>query len=191
MKQIIFICFSTISSINLIGQNKKLIEIKDAAFVYCKSNNLDTTKCILMDMSIHSGLPRFFVWDFIGDSILMQSQACNGKNSEPNKENIAKYSNVKYSNCSSLGKYAVMERSYSKYGVNFHYKLDGLEATNSNARKRVVVLHGKDEVSDIPIYPKRLVTSSGCPTVSNSFMLKLDVLLKNKTKPVLLWIFQM
>jgi hypothetical protein len=31
---------------------------------YCKKNNLNQTKFILIDLSIHSGLKRFFVYDF-------------------------------------------------------------------------------------------------------------------------------
>ena len=38
---------------------------------------------------------------------------------------------IRDSYCSSLGKYKVGIRSYSKWGINVHYKLHGLEATNN------------------------------------------------------------
>lgn len=31
---------------------------------FCKKNNFNTDFCILIDMSLHSGLSRFFVYDF-------------------------------------------------------------------------------------------------------------------------------
>jgi hypothetical protein len=49
------------------------------------------------------------------------------------------YSNVVGSNCTSLGKYKIGKRSYSNWGINIHYKMHGLESSNSNAFKRHVV----------------------------------------------------
>ena len=96
----------------------------------------NTNYCFLVDFSIHSGKRRFFVWDFKGDSVKYASLCAHGygKNSTVSKP---VFSNVEGSYCSSLGKYKVGIRSYSKWGINIHYKLHGLEATNDNAFKRV------------------------------------------------------
>jgi hypothetical protein len=69
--------------------------------------------------------------------------------------------------------------------------MKGLEASNSNAFKRIVVLHSYDPVAENEIYPEHLPMgwSLGCPVISNSLMTNIDHLLKRKKKPVLLWIY--
>jgi hypothetical protein len=96
------------------------------------------------------------------------------------------------SNCTSLGKYKIGKRSYSNYGINIHYKLHGLESTNSNAFKRQVVLHSYNYVSETEIYPEHLTMgmSLGCPVVANGIMKQIDALLQKTKKPTLLWIFE-
>ena len=94
--------------------------------------------------------------------------------------------------CSSLGRYKVGIRSYSKWGINVHYKLHGLEPTNNNAFKRVIVLHSYDLVPATDIYPVHLPLgiSQGCPVICNDVMRKVDKLLKGEAKPVLLWMYR-
>ncbi len=41
---------------------------KDAP-AFCKTKNFNTDFCILIDMSLHSGVKRFFIWDFQQDTI--------------------------------------------------------------------------------------------------------------------------
>jgi hypothetical protein len=66
--------------------------------------------------------------------------------------------------------------------------LHGLEKTNENAVKRVVVLHSWSAVSSKEIYPKVSPLSWGCTAVSDAFMRKLDTRLQKSKNPVLLWI---
>ena len=91
----------------------------------------------------------------------------------------------------SLGKYKVGIRAYSKWGINVHYKLHGLEPTNDNAFKRIVVLHSYTPLPATEVYPSHLPLgmSQGCPVICNETMRQIDVLLKAETKPVLLWIY--
>jgi len=102
------------------------------------------------------------------------------------------FSNIEGSYCSSLGRYKVGVRSYSKWGINVHYKLHGLEATNNNAFKRVVVLHSYDLIPVVEIYPAHLPLgmSQGCPVIANDVMRRVDKLLKDEKKPLLLWVYQ-
>jgi len=44
-------------------------------------------------------------------------------------------------------------------------------------------------MSDEEIYPKGSPEGWGCPTVSNNAFKKIDPLLKNSKKPVLMWIY--
>ena len=162
----------------------------DSAKVYCKQKGFNTDYCFLVDFKQHSGKQRFFVWDFKGDSIKYSSLCAHGygKNSTVHKP---VFSNVEGSYCSSLGKYKVGIRSYSKWGINVHYKLHGLEKTNNNAFKRIVVLHSYDPIPDENIYPEHLPLgmSQGCPVISNETMRQIDKLQKKATKPTLLWIY--
>jgi hypothetical protein len=65
-----------------------------------------------------------------------------------------------------------------------------MENTNTNAEKRVVVLHSWDAVSNEEIYPRYAPLSWGCPAVSDEFMKTLDKKLQAAKKPVLLWIVE-
>lgn len=162
----------------------------DTAKSFCKQKGLNTYYCFLVDFSIHSGKNRFFVWDFAKDSIKYESLCCHGYGM---KSTPAKpvFSNTEGSYCSSLGKYKTGARSYSQYGINAHYKLYGFDKTNSNAFKRWVVLHSHNPVPDHEIYPNHLPLgwSQGCPVINNETMRKVDTLLKNSKKPILLWVY--
>lgn len=163
------------------------------ALNYCQQNNMDTTFCILVDMQIHSGKNRLFVWDFNNRKVLHQGVcshgSCDGKTGPGYTHEHPKFSNKPSSYCSSLGMYRVGKRSYSNWGIHVHYKLHGLEKTNSNAFKRIIVLHSYEYVPEIEIYPDYIVNSWGCPMVSNPLMKKLDLQLKLAKCPVLLWIY--
>ncbi|MDQ0969686.1 hypothetical protein QFZ20_005089 [Flavobacterium sp. W4I14] len=162
--------------------------IKDA-LDFCKKNTMDTTIAIMVDMSIHSGKNRIFVYDFNKQEITIKGLCAHGvgAGSTPTKP---VFSNKEGSYCTSLGKYKVKGRSYSNWGIKIHYKMYGLEKTNSNAFKRIVVLHSYTPVPNQEIYPQTLFgQSAGCPVLSDSTMRKIDALLKTRKKSVLLWIY--
>ncbi len=165
----------------------------DSAFIYAKQKGFDTKYCLLVDFSIHSGRDRLFVWDFTNDTIKYAGLCCHGYGNKANRstQRTPRFSNVAGSLCSSLGRYKIGARSYSQWGINIHYKLHGLDDTNSNAYKRIIVLHSHSPVPDSEIYPYHLPLgySQGCPVVSDSLMRELDDILKDKKKPVLLWIY--
>ena len=122
--------YSTLSSDTVpVKIEQRLREKAQTGKAYYDKNGYNTNYCFLVDFSIHSGKRRFFVWDFKGDSVKYASLCAHGcgKNSTLSKP---VFSNVEGSYCSSLGKYKVGIRSYSKWGINVHYKLHGLEATN-------------------------------------------------------------
>lgn len=172
------------------SEYKHLKQRADSAEVYCRANGFNTDYCFLVDFSIHSGKKRFFVWDFKGDSVKYSSLCAHGHggNSTASKP---EFSNVDGSFCSSLGRYKVGIRSHSKWGINVHYKLHGLEPTNSNAYQRIVVLHSFTPVPGMEIYPVHLPMgmSKGCPVICNQVMKQVDALLEAEEKPLLLWIY--
>lgn len=167
----------------------ELIKAKEA-FLFCKKNKLDTSICFLVNMNMHSGKNRFFVWDFSKNESTSSGLCCHGMGRN-STVTTPEYSNTKGSNCTSLGKYKIGKRAYSNWGIHVHYKLHGLEKTNSNAFVRKVVLHSYHKVAESEIYPNYLPMSwsLGCPVVSNDLMTSIDTLLQKKKRPVLLWIY--
>jgi hypothetical protein len=162
------------------------------AKVYCKENNLNTNMCVLVDMTIHSGKKRLFLYDLKNDSILTSAVCSHGTcdnldNYEP--ENAPQFSNTHESHCSSLGKYKLGKRGWSSFGVHFNYKLHGLEKTNNNAYNRYIVFHSWGIIDDEEVYPHTIAESWGCPAVSNNFMKEIDVVLKKQDKSLLFWIY--
>jgi len=159
------------------------------ALAFCQKNKMDTSIAIMVDMSIHSGKNRIFVYDFKQKKITVKGLCAHGVGggSTPTKP---VFSNKEGSYCTSLGKYKVKGRAYSNWGIRVHYKMYGLEETNSNAFKRIVVLHSYTPVPAQEIYPQTLFgQSAGCPVLSDGTMRKIDAMLKSKKKPVLLWIY--
>jgi len=164
------------------------------ALAFCKKKQYCEDYYFLVDLSVHSGKKRFYVYDFkqkkIIDSNLVTHGACDAFDANDTKYQKVKFSNRNDSHCSSIGKYKVSKRDYSTWGINVKYWLEGLEETNSNARNRVVVLHSWEAVSNTEIYPQYTPLSWGCPAVSDAFMTKLDAKLQKTEKPVLLWIVE-
>jgi L,D-transpeptidase catalytic domain len=154
--------------------------------------DLMKTIIFLVDLSIHSGKNRFFIYDFSAKKVIVENLVTHGS-CDQFEENPAKWEKVKFdsrvdSHCSMKGKYKIGNRDYSSWGINVKYWLHGLESTNKSAEKRVVVLHSWNAVKNKEVYPRYAPLSWGCPAVSNEFMEKLDIRLQDSEKPVLLWI---
>lgn len=207
MKYLFLVVFIVIFSCKEVSSEKFLSEIvnkeksaKDyskkhqEALTYCEANGFNENYYFLVDMSIHSGKNRFFVYDFISETItdknLVTHGSCDKFEDNETKWEKAKFSNAKNSHCSSKGKFKIGKRDYSSWGINVKYWLQGLEPSNNNAVERVVVLHSWNAVKNKEIYPKYSPLSWGCPAVSNEFMKVLDEKLKISEKTVLLWIIE-
>tara|TARA_R110000850_G_scaffold192373_3_gene319255 strand:- start:127 stop:684 length:558 start_codon:yes stop_codon:yes gene_type:complete len=181
--------------INPSGESQTSLRLKaHEALRYCEQNDMNTEFCLLVDMSRHSGKNRLFVYQFANDSILSAGLCshgcCDGAWGSDQSKEEPKFNNIPESHCSSLGKYKIGSRGYSNWGININYKLHGLEASNSKAFSRAIVLHSWDMVGDNETYPSGTPEGWGCPAVSNNQMKFLDGLLKNVEKPVLLWVYQ-
>lgn len=176
------------------SQENNLQKKAKEAQEYCKEKGLNTDYCILIDMNIHSGKKRLFVYQFkthtIVESGLCSHGCCDHEWGEDQSKIWPKFSNVHESHCSSLGKYKIGARGYSNWGIHVNYKMHGLEATNSNAFDRIIVLHSWEMVTDAEVYPEGTAEGWGCPAVSNAQMRRLDTLLQKSDKPVLMWIYK-
>lgn len=165
----------------------------EEALKFCDSKNLSKDFCILIDMSLHSGVNRFFVWDFKNNKIskkYLVGHGCgaNAWSKDDSKANPG-FSNEDGSHLSSLEKYKLEGRGYSEWGINVKYLMHGLEETNSNALKRYIVFHSWNLMSDEEVFPKGSPEGWGCPTVSNKAMKEIDPMIQKSGKPVLMWIY--
>ncbi|MEO6313378.1 MAG: murein L,D-transpeptidase catalytic domain-containing protein [Chitinophagaceae bacterium] len=177
------------AAVRSVGQtaDKKLSTMATAARQYATQNNFNTRFCFLVDMSIASGEPRFFVFDLKADSIVRRGLVTHGR---CNEQWLAdrKYANTIGCGCTSLGRYRIGNPYSGKFGRA--YKLAGMDVTNSNAYARFVVLHAHSCVPEQPVAPDPICQSDGCPTVAPGFLKELSALLDKSSKPVLLWIYQ-
>lgn len=164
------------------------------ALTFCKGKNFNTEFCILIDMSLHSGVKRFFIWDFQKDTITHSFLVGHGCGDNPWSLDLSKdkptFSNKDGSHCSALGKYKLGERGYSDWGIHIKYLMHGLEKTNNNALARTIVFHSWDKVTDEEVYPAGTAEGWGCPTISNKSMQLIDLKLKASQKAVLMWIYK-
>jgi hypothetical protein len=163
------------------------------ALAFCSRNGYNTEFCILVDMKVHSGKPRLFVWNFdtgAAERRALCAHGC-GKGNRVSTGAPPLFGNTEGSLLTSLGKYKIGRRAYSQYGIHVHYKLHGLDATNSNAFRRMIVLHSHTPVPAVAIAPAHLPMgwSFGCPVTDNATMTFLDNRLQATKKPVLLWIY--
>ena len=180
--------------LNDIKTNTLLLKKADLAYNFCKNNKYNTNFCILINLGLHSGLKRFYVWDFKSKTVTQSFMVSHGCWIMPwswtlSKQN-ARLSNKDGSHCSAEGKYKIGKRGYSNWGINVNYKLYGLDKTNSNAYKRQIVLHSWEKVPDDEVFPYGTPEGWGCPAVSNNALKTLDPKLKQAKKPVLMWIFK-
>lgn len=178
---------SVVNIINRDGHQLKKLKIKAKELkLFAKKNNYETSIYFLVDMSMHSGKYRFYIYDAVQDSIkaagLVAHGSCNTKYLAD-----AKFDNTVGCGCSAVGKYRVSYAYKGQFGTA--YKLIGLDKTNNNAFERNIVLHAWDHPGDEEVYPRTICNSLGCPMVSYAFLNKLNIEIKKAKRPVLLWMF--
>lgn len=154
---------------------------------YVTEHEYNRTHCFLLDMRLPSGKNRFFVYNLVKDSVEIAGLVTHGSGSGNGDTEELVFSNVKNSNCTSIGKYRIGNSYTGSFGLA--YKLYGLDKTNSNAFDRFVVLHSHACVPNEEISPLPICVSLGCPTVSPPFLDRLKTYLDNLQQPVLLWIY--
>jgi hypothetical protein len=166
---------------------EKMNRMAETAKQYASVHQFNTQFFFLVDMRIESGRQRFFVYDMKKKNVLMSGLVTHGC---CNKKWLTgrQYGNDAGCGCTSLGKYKVGKPYQGKFGLA--YKLYGLDATNSNAYSRFVVLHSMQCVPEREVQPYPICQSDGCPTVSPGFLKELSSLIDASKQPVLLWIYE-
>lgn len=152
---------------------------------FCRNEGYNTDIALFVDLSRHSGRCRFVVWDFVQGRAIVVAPVSHGSGSRKSHERsaYARLSNEDGSHLSSVGRALIAERYEGRYGVA--YRLDGLDATNSNLRPRCVVLHGWEHTTSYPIFPFATTGSWGCPVLSRRMMRRVDEVLRSRNRVVL------
>lgn len=117
----------------------------------------------IVDFTQHSSKERMYVINVETFEIIKKSLCAHGKNT--GMEKATRFSNISGSLQSSLGFFLTAETYTGKF--DYAMRLDGLEAANSRARERGIVVHGANYAT--PDFLKRnggvLGRSFGCPAL--------------------------
>jgi hypothetical protein len=139
----------------------------------------DKSILTIIDFSKPSTEKRFYTIDLKDLTLLYHTYVAHGRNTG---EDLAKeFSNKPHSNQSSLGFYVTGETYIGSKGYSL--RLDGKEKNyNDNIRRRAVVMHEADYVSEnwVRRYG-RLGRSQGCPALPKKVSREVINTIKNKT----------
>lgn len=162
------------------------VELSEVKELLHSNHTYNPKIAFFVDMKIKSGKNRFFVYDLVNNKILDEGLVAHGSGSETGIRGDLKFSNEPNSNCTSLGRYSIGKAYTGMFGKS--YKLSGLDATNSNAMKRAVVLHS------YPAVPEEeqdyyITNSHGCPMVSENFFKRLQKFIDSSKSPIILNVY--
>ncbi|MBP2698742.1 murein L,D-transpeptidase catalytic domain family protein [Photobacterium lucens] len=129
----------------------------------------------IIDYSQPSDRRRFFIIDTEKKKLLYHTFVSHGINS--GDLYATEFSNIVDSKQTSLGTFRVAEAYHGKYGISL--RLDGMSPSNSNARKRAIVLHGAKYAEPATIKKIGMLGRSwGCPAIPMKLADKVVHLLK-------------
>jgi hypothetical protein len=139
----------------------------------------------LLDMRIPSNKNRFFVFDTKKNQVTDSGLVAHGSGSATATGEL-QFSNTDGSLMTSLGKYYIGNSYNGTFGKA--YKMNGLDATNSNAFLRNIVLHSHKRMPyEEQISP--IILSWGCPMLNEKFYLRIQDILDTSEKNILMYIY--
>jgi hypothetical protein len=164
------------------GLNMSVFEKAVTGFYNLKnSGKISGEKSVLTiaDMDMNSTQKRLWIVDLDKKELLLNTWVAHGQRSGADK--AVKFSNTNNSFQSSIGFYITGETYNGQHGRSL--RLDGVDdGFNDNARKRAIVVHGADYVSQGTINALgRLGRSQGCPAVAPELANKVINTIEGKT----------
>lgn len=150
------------------------------------SGAYNSKTAFFIDMRIKSGKNRFFVYDLENNTVIDEGLVANGAGSETGVKGELKFSNEPNSKCTSLGRYAIGKSYKGMFGKA--YVLKGLDQTNNNAIKRMIVLHSYSAVPEGE-QDHYISLSQGCPMVSEVFFKRLEKIIDSSKSNIILNIY--
>ena len=157
----------------------------------CHEKGYNEDYCILVDFSRPSGEDRMAIIDLKTSSVLDTGPCAHGKG-KGNSAWKPVFSNKEESRYSSLGAFKIAEKGYSAT-VGLRFALDGLDASNSNARRRNILIHSSRYVGimhHLTSYLPLSDASWGCFTTSPAMLKKIEALCDKSKKPILLYAYK-
>ncbi|MEZ5997916.1 MAG: murein L,D-transpeptidase catalytic domain family protein [Hyphomonas sp.] len=145
----------------------------------------DPTRLLIVDYARRSSEPRAYVVNLETGQVEEAFRAAHGSGSDPDHDGyLDSFSDVPGSSASPQGAYLVAEEYVGKHGRSV--RLDGLDATNANARDRAIVIHAAEyaEPAFLKQYGK-LGRSNGCIVFSKA---DLDTFLKEVPERTLVYV---
>lgn len=101
---------------------KKYTNYHEEARNFCKSGGYNQEYYFLVDLGIHSGKNRFFVYNFdtrkTSDEKLVTHGSCDTDGLNTSKWEKVKFDNANNSHCSAKGKYKIGKRDRSGWGIS-------------------------------------------------------------------------
>ncbi len=176
----------TLVQLDISKEDKMATEIIRVRHLLNNNSKYNTEVVFFIDMKIASGKNRFFIYDLKRNKIIDRGLVAHGLGSETEIPGELKFSNLNNSLSTSLGKYSIGNSYYGKFGKA--YKLYGLDETNSNAFKRNIVLH---KFSNVPYEEQEgyICDSYGCPMVNEQFYSRIEKIIDNSNKQIILNIY--
>lgn len=167
-------------------EDKLATHVKEVQLFISKNPKYNDAIAFFIDMKIHSGKNRFFIYDLKKNEVIDQGLVAHGSGSETGIVGELKFSNANNSLSTSLGKYSIGASYNGRFGKA--YKLYGLDTTNSNAFERNVVLH---KYSKVPYEEQEdaICNSLGCPMVHEKFFERIENILDKSEKSIILEIY--
>ena len=163
--------------------------LKDA-WTYCHKKGLNEDYCLFVDFTRPSGEDRMVLYSFKAQSMVFAAPCAHG-NGKSNTAWRPKFSNEEGSHCSVTGHFKVGSEGYSP-AVGRHFKLDGLDVGNSNARQRHIYIHASKYVGIAAMFTAYLPltdASQGCFTTSETMLKKIEMISQKSEKPLLLYAY--
>lgn len=152
---------------------------------YASARALAPQIAILVDLSRSSMRRRLWVVDLASCEVLLSALAASGRGRTLATRMFPRTGDVPDSWLTPEGHCLVAERYEGEFGVA--YRLDGLDVTNANVRRRAIVLHASPDVPERGCSWRPLWCSRGCIVVSPEVFKKMDALLQKR--PSMLWIY--
>ena len=124
-------------------------------------------RLVVVDYSLHSAQKRLFVVD-LDTGLVNAFRTTHGRGSDKDHDGyLEKFSDIPGSGASPEGAFLTAEKYQGRHGRSL--RLDGLDETNANARRRAIVIHAADyaEPGMIDTYG-RLGRSLGCIVFSRA-----------------------
>ena len=165
--------------------DKTLSKAEEVKSYLKKNSKYNKDVFFLLDMRIPSNKYRFFVFDTKKNKITDSGLVAHGSGSETATEEL-QFSNTDGSLMTSLGKYYIGNSYNGTFGKA--YRMYGLDNTNSNAFLRSIVLHAHKRMPyEEQISP--IILSWGCPMLNEKFYLRIQNILDNSDKNVIMYIY--